>query len=59
MPLCNKKGEVHHAGGKKIILCRDHHNATHKKRGDGPGSAGGHNESVIRSVVRGILLRDV
>lgn len=53
---CNKKGEVHHAGGKKKILCRDHHNATHKRRGDGPGSAGGHNESLLRNLVSSLIL---
>lgn len=57
---CNKKGEVHHAGSKRLVLCRDHHNKTHKARGDGPGSAGGHHESLIdlRNLISEMLLRE-
>lgn len=41
---CNKKGEVHHKDskkdGKKEVVCRQHHQVEHNKRGDGPGSKG-------------------
>jgi hypothetical protein len=54
---CERKGEVHHAGSKKLVLCRKHHNEAHKSRGDGPGSAGGHNESIarLRSLIQEFL----
>lgn len=46
---CNKPGQVHHAGNKRQVLCRQHHQIPHNKRGDGPGSNGpgrnGTNES--------------